>query len=84
MSPMKAKDLQYGDIVRTFDGAYSAATVIKIDANQVTLFRPYVHTSRMITTGGLIPYLGHEKYSLDINSTFEVELLERQPEGTYV
>ena len=37
-------DLRLGDVVRSFDGPHSSATVCEIKRDSVKLFRPYTHT----------------------------------------
>jgi hypothetical protein len=70
---IQAKDACYGDVVRLnlrgeTMNPYSHCTVIKIDKqdtyNAVKLFRPYVHTSEFVTTGGIIPYVGFEEFTV--------------------
>ena len=64
MTSIEQKDLSLGDIVELcFDG-YNTATVIKVDEHTVTLFRPYVHTSKTETTAGITPYVGFEQFDL--------------------
>lgn len=72
---IKASELGLGDKVSSFEGAYRTSTVIRIEGDMVTLFRPYVHTSDCETAGGLIPYIGFEEFTIDVST--EVELLER-------
>lgn len=82
MTPQEilVKDLQLGDVVRSFDGPYSAATVKKIEETQVILFRPYVQTADFSYTGGVLCYIGVEEYPLWKNDTAKVTLLYRREE----
>lgn len=72
------RNLMLGDRVR-LDGidAYSDATVIDITDKEITLFRPYVQVSDFTYTGGLIPYIGIEKFNVWRDSDTEVLLLHR-------
>lgn len=72
---VKGRDLNLRDEVRTFDGAYNTSTVINIGLIQVDLFRPYVHTSDVETTGGVTAYVGIEQYSIGMDC--EIELIRR-------
>lgn len=89
---IKVSEMQLGDVVflprRDTDQAtaYAHATVIKIDKaepnqmpyeRQVTLFRPYVHTSDFEYTGGIIPYTGFEQYKIAFDCSLEYVLVER-------
>jgi hypothetical protein len=66
------KDLQVKDVVRiTGIAAYSVATVINKNATFVTLYRPYVHTSDNEYVGGVIPYIGIEKFEMGISGTID-------------
>ena len=75
------RELQLGDRVRLFEGAFNDATVINVTETVVTVFRPYVHTSNFSTTGGLIPYLGFEEFDLYRDSDKTVTLLYRPKDG---
>lgn len=82
---VKVSELQIGDIVRlgTNDNGYADATVYNIKDGNVHVFRPYVHVSDFITTGGVITYMGHEDFSIPVSSSGTVILLSRQdPEHT--
>ena len=80
---IEAKDMILGDVVRqawgdmkSYPSPFCDATVIKVTKDTVTLFRPFVHTSQMITgsNGGgyggdewrrqVSPYTGFEQYDL--------------------
>ena len=66
----KSEDFKLGDVVRMGPGGFMTAVVIKIEKpdnwenSLITLFRPYVHTSDVETTGGIIPYIGSETYTI--------------------
>lgn len=64
----KANILLLGDRVNLFadqPGApYGWATVVKVDENEVTVVRPYVHVADFEYTGGLMSYLGQETCKL--------------------
>lgn len=56
-----AKDLVLGDRVNLLPGEpYGWATVVNVTAEEVHLFRVYVHVSDVEYTGGLLHYTGHE------------------------
>lgn len=81
---IKIADLQLGDIIR-LDGTegYKDCTVHKIEGRDVHVTRPYVHTADFTYTGGVITYLGEEKFSLYANDSGTVVLLARRdPEET--
>ena len=78
---LKTKELKLGDTVKVGDGDYMTATVIKITKTSfehrteqigvITLFRPYVHTSDVETTAGIIPYIGFEQFEVYADSDRE-------------
>lgn len=73
-----AKDLKLGDVVRLHDynSAFSDCTVINIENGAITLFRPYVHLADFTYTGGVIPYVGFEKFVVLLNSPSEYVLID--------
>ena len=72
---IKLSDLHLRDTVRLFEGAYGIATVYRINPDgSVQVWRPYVSTSDVEYTGGVIPFIGLEDFA--IHGT-EVELLKR-------
>lgn len=79
----KQKDLQIGDVVRLWeDGtAYMDATIYYVDDRGFHLIRPYISTSDMITTGGLIPYIGFEDMVLPASERNITVLVRRDPEA---
>jgi len=66
----KSKDFKIGDVVKMSDGGFMTAVVIKIDEKKLegykvfTMFRPYVHTSEVEYSNGIIPYTGFEQYEI--------------------
>lgn len=79
---VKAADVKLGDkvCIRFKDSnrifPYGIATVIRITKKEITLFRPYVHTSNFVTSSGLIPYIGIEEYTVDRDSAVDFWLVE--------
>ncbi len=77
----KASELRLADIVmlNCKDGfgkgaieipqAYTCATVIRVTDTEVTFFRPYVQTADFSYTGGVIPYIGIERFSISRDSS---------------
>jgi hypothetical protein len=61
---VKLSECSLGDVVRSVinNDAFADSTIINITPEFVTLFRPYVHTSDFTYTGGIIPYVGFEKW----------------------
>ena len=74
---VKASELQLGDIVKVFEGAYGTATVKQIKDNLITFFRPYVHTDDFSYTGGVLCYTGVEEFHSFANSEETYELLRK-------
>lgn len=72
--------LRLGDVVKTskLDEAFTSATVINVTEDEVTLFRPYVHTGDYSHTGGVTPYIGFEQYKLSRNHGRPVLLYSRK------
>lgn len=72
--------LRLGDVVKTskLDEAFTTATVINVTEDEVTLFRPYVHTSDYSHTSGVTPYIGFEQYKLSRNHGRPVFLYSRK------
>lgn len=68
MRTVKFRNLKLGDVVVIGAGMkYSHATVIKINTDFITFFRPYVHTGLEIESeneaSSLIPYVGIEQFN---------------------
>jgi hypothetical protein len=74
---VKASELALADVVKVFDDAYGYATVTQVTEDEVTLFRPYVHTSDFSYTGGVIPYVGVETTKVWRKGSTEFELLKK-------
>ncbi len=72
-------ELQLRDVVKVYDGneGYHTATVIRITDEEVTLFRPYVHTTDFESTAGVIPYMGFEQYTLPMTFSSAITLCSR-------
>lgn len=75
---MPAAELRLADVVRVTDGAWGTATVIKIEEDAVTFFRPYVQTADFSYTGGVIPYIGIETFRVGKGDTRPYRVLERK------
>jgi hypothetical protein len=68
MEMIKARDLKLADVVCVMNDAWGTAIVIKIEADAITLFRPYGITANFSCTGGgVIPYIGTETYRIHVN-----------------
>lgn len=86
---LKTTELQLGDVVRQLGhiDAFNTCVVVSISATicpatgksgAVHLFRPYAITSDFSHTGGVIPYVGIETYSVEFERSTEWELLTRK------
>lgn len=77
---IKHRELHLGDTVSLADhpAAYMTADVIKIEGEEITLYRPYVHTSDFEYSGGLTPYIGIEQFKIYRYSDKTVTLLRRK------
>lgn len=66
--------LRLGDTIRVDLEAYADAVVkqINVEKRLVELFRPYMHTSDFIYSGGVIPYIGTENYSINFGTTVTI------------
>ena len=79
---VSGSELKLRDKVRSFNGPYSTATVVRIEKPRpedkfrglVHLFRPFVHTADFEGTWGVTPYIGFEQYPIWMET--KVELLE--------
>lgn len=70
--------LALGDVVRLIDdAAYGCGTVQQITADEVHVFRPYVHTADFSYTGGVICYIGTETVKLWKRDYRMVELVHK-------
>lgn len=62
---VKVSDLKLGDVVQLFNDAYGTATVYRKDPQgNAQVWRPYVKTEDFAYSGGVIPYIGLEDFSL--------------------
>ena len=76
---MKAIELKLGDRVRPknpFMRCFNDMVVKQIHNEEVTFFRPYVHTADFSYTGGVICLIGIEEFGCSIHSTEDYELLD--------
>jgi len=74
---MLISELQLGDVVELFEGAYGTATVKSI-RDGVTLFRPYATTSDFSMGGTVICYTGIEEVTFPLESRDRQEWLVYQ------
>lgn len=79
---VRALDLEIGDIVQMGDGPYMCCTVCNVDEKNVHLVRPYIQTADFTCTGGVITYIGQERYSICRNADAVMLLESRDPEET--
>lgn len=72
--------LRLGDVIRSTnrEEPFTSETVINVTEDEVTLFRPYVHTGDFSHTGGVTPYVGFEQYKLSRNHGRPVLLYSRK------
>lgn len=84
---LKYNQLQLRDVVGLFPQddptgqsmSFRTAVVIQITDKDVTFYRPYAVTEDFTYTGGVIPYVGIEVFTVPVNhTTGTVYLLERQ------
>lgn len=72
-------ELQLGDVVSLFpDDVFSGCVVRQIKDGYAHLFRPYATTADFSYTGGVIPYIGVEEFTLDMSDKREITLFERK------
>jgi len=57
-------ELVLGDKVLVLKDAYGWATVVKLEGNDATVHRVYVHIADFSYTGGVLSYVGTEKFTL--------------------
>jgi hypothetical protein len=79
MTKIKAKDLKLADVISTLPGdhPFSTAIVTQVKDGAVKLFRPYALTADFSYTGGVIPYIGTEEYTIFADDK-EVDLFSRK------
>ena len=76
---MKAIELKLGDRVRpknSFMRCFNDMVVKQIHNEEITFYRPYVHTADFSYTGGVICFIGIEEFNVSIHSITEYELLD--------
>ncbi len=61
---VEGTEVVLGDEVQVVDGPYGWATVVKIDGDNLHVFRPYVHIGDFSYTGGVLHYIGSETFTL--------------------
>ncbi len=82
MKKINQKDLQIGDVVilanngEPLQSAGNQMTVINRTDKEITFFRPYVSLADFTYTGGVIPYVGMEKFSVPFGNPSEYFLIE--------
>ena len=68
-----------GDTIKLFDGAFGYAIVNKIADGSVHVYRPYATTADFSYTGGVIPYIGIEQFTLSQQyDTRKVTVVQRK------
>lgn len=74
-----AANLELGDEAKLEGNwnSYATFTVVKIEENAIHVVRPYIHTSDFSYTGGVIPYVGMENFTLSPDT--KVDLLRKNP-----
>lgn len=77
LKEVKGTDLKLADIIRLDTEAFGDAIVENIDGTEITLTRPYMHHSDFSHTGGVITYIGVEKFTVSTSGTFN--LVRRGP-----
>lgn len=75
---IRVPDMQLGDTIALFDGAFGTAIVTQIKDGRITLFRPYATTANFAYSGGAIPYIGMETIELFDYSLHVYPLLGRK------
>lgn len=76
---IRTKEIQLGDVVSLFpDDPFSTAIVRQIKDGFIHLFRPYVTIADFSYTGGVIPYIGIEDYTISVDQDIAITLYERR------
>lgn len=70
-------ELELGDVVELSVSPYGTATVCNVTENEVEYFRPYTHHEDFTYTGGIICYVGIEKFKEYRHSDKTIKLLEK-------
>lgn len=75
---VRAALLRIGDKVQAFDGPFGSAIVTNVTETDVMLFRPYGTSEDFLCSGGVIPYIGIEQFSLSRSAGGEFTIWERK------
>lgn len=68
---IKAGDANLGDVVELAldsDNPFTSSVVTQVTEKEIRLFRPYATTADFTYTGGVIPYIGIEQYSVPLDT----------------
>jgi hypothetical protein len=87
MKTVKPNELKLGDVVRLvgLELAYDCSTVVKVEIDRITLFRPYVHCSPYVTKDEdrdgrtyryILKYIGIQDEVIPFTSKKEYYLLQ--------
>jgi len=57
-------DIVLGDAIKLMDTPYGWATVVKIEGDNLHVFRPFVHIGNFSYTGGVLHYTGTETFTV--------------------
>lgn len=71
-------ELQLADVVQVLEGPWGTATVVQIKDNIIHLERPYGTTADFSYTGGVIAYVGLERFTMFADSKTTVTLWQRK------
>lgn len=61
---VKVSDLDLGDVVQCFEGAFGTAVVTQVRADDVMVFRPYATTEDFSHSGGVTALIGIEQFPI--------------------
>lgn len=79
MSTKKIEELRIGDVVKHLPidptATYNESTVINATEKEVTFYRPYVHLGEHVYVGGVLSYLGVEKWTVPLPHPAEYEVI---------
>jgi len=71
---VEGTEIVLGDVVKILASPYGWATVVKIEGNDATLFRPYVHIGDFEYTGGVLHYIGTSTFTIALEGrSYEVD-----------
>lgn len=71
-------ELELGDVVKLFDGAFGTGIVKQIADGFVTMFRPYGASEDFAYSGGVICYTGVEEYKFSLTDKSEIFVYQRK------